>query len=320
MDDLKTLHDAWETPAAPSHSANAQARAALLDRAAPRRFRPRLGVRLAAAGAFALLIAAAVTAVENFGGTGGDGRPALSVPGLAVPVANAAQVLERAAAAAEQKPFTAPRDQQWIYVEDRFTSSERGTETHRSWRRADGRGLAWLDERGKLRFRPVDPPERDPRRQRARPLEGYKLLAALPTDADELLRWAYAQPAENGDDSRDAVVYLLFNHLRRENLLPPALDAAIYRAMKQIPGVTVETVNVFGRPALAVGHTGDWLRQELLLDPTTYAYVGQRSTVTRDATIDPLKAGNATGLVKKGSRVVVERVLTAIVDEPGERP
>jgi hypothetical protein len=63
----------------------------------------------------------------------------------------------------------------------------------------------------------------------------------------------------------------------------------------QVPGVTVETVDAFGRPTLALGQTEDWLHQELLLDPTTYAYRGER-----------------------GSRVVSERVTTAIVDAPGE--
>jgi hypothetical protein len=41
--------------------------------------------------------------------------------------------------------------------------------------------------------------------------------------------------------------------------------------------------------------------------------------VVKNTTIDPRKAGNPTGEVKKGSRVVVERTVTA-VDEPGERP
>jgi hypothetical protein len=89
--------------------------------------------------------------------------------------------------------------------------------------------------------------------------------------------------------------------------------------MKQIPGVTVSTVDVLGHPTLTLALTDDWLRQELLLDEQTYAYRGQRSTVVKDATIDPLKAGNSTGEVKKGHQVVVARVATAIVDEPGQR-
>jgi len=35
-------------------------------------------------------------------------------------------------------------------------------------------------------------------------------------------------------------------------------------------------------------------------------------------TIDPLKAGNSTGEIKKGSTVIVERLATAIVDKPGQ--
>jgi hypothetical protein len=57
-----------------------------------------------------------------------------------------------------------------------------------------------------------------------------------------------------------------------------------------------------------------------VLDKETYTYRGERSTIVNDATINPLTAGNSTGEVKKGSKVVVARVATAIVDEPGERP
>jgi hypothetical protein len=42
-----------------------------------------------------------------------------------------------------------------------------------------------------------------------------------------------------------------------------------------------------------------------------------RAAVMRDATIDPLKAGNATGAVHRGSMVVVLQERTAIVDRPG---
>jgi hypothetical protein len=115
-------------------------------------------------------------------------------------------------------------------------------------------------------------------------------------------------------------VYLLFNHILRANILPPDVEAAIFRALKQLPGVTLkDTVDVSGRPAFALGQTEDWLHEELLLDKQTYAYRGERSTVVKDAVIDPLKAGNSTGEVEKGSRVVFARLVTAIVDEPGQR-
>jgi hypothetical protein len=103
------------------------------------------------------------------------------------------------------------------------------------------------------------------------PTDAYKGLTTLPTDPDALLRWAYAQDIENGTTSKDGVVYLLFNHILRGNLLPPDLAAAIFRAMKQIPGVTLQTVQIFGTPAYSVAFTDDWLRDELLIDPKTYA-------------------------------------------------
>jgi dihydrofolate reductase len=45
---------------------------------------------------------------------------------------------------------------------------------------------------------------------------------------------------------------------------------------KRLPGVTVETIDVLGRPTLALGITDQHLRQELLLDAKTFAYAGQR--------------------------------------------
>jgi hypothetical protein len=102
--------------------------------------------------------------------------------------------------------------------------------------------------------------------------------------------------------------------------MPPELEAAIFRVMSDLPGLTIENVEMFGSPAIAVGYESDWLRDEILLDPGTYEYVGERATVTRDATIDPGKAGNATGEVHEGSQVLAERLDIAIVDEPGQLP
>jgi hypothetical protein len=232
-------------------------------------------------------------------------------------------VLEQAAVAAGAKPFAAPRDDQWIYHEERFARDGGQPTVQRTWDRADGGGSARFDESGVLRVVTIEPP-RETGRTRGVFLGGYRAAAALPTDPDELLRWAYGQATHitNGPDSTDdGDVYGLFTHILRADLPRPELEAAIFRAMKQIPGVTVQTVDVGGRPVLALGlQTSSWLREELLLDPEAYTYRGERSTVTRDAVIDPLKVGNATGEVKQGSRLVVERLTTAVVDRPGERP
>jgi hypothetical protein len=310
MTDLETLHDAWETPPAPTDAVRAQALAALLvrGRPAPRRSRHRL--RIAGAGALALVIAAALLVLDEPSGNGPQ-----------VPLASAA-VLERAAAAAERRPFTPPRDDQWIYIEDRIASSDGGEPQTRSrWRRVDGAGTAWVDESGKLRVELMRGSEQRPLRVAVGPLAGYKTLAALPTDPGALLRWAYRQAADitGAGITEDGDVYAIFNGMLRDNVLPPELEAAIYRALKRVPDVTVERTEVAGRPALVVGQTEDWLREELMLDAETYRYLGESGTVVRDAVIDPAKAGTATGEIEKGRRVVAERIATAIVDEPGRR-
>jgi hypothetical protein len=300
MNDLEILRDAWKEPDTPSPAARATARANLLGRAAgrrPRRRRAKL-VRLAAAGGCAVAVAAGATLVVNVGGIRED---------PSVPIA-AADVLERAAVAAEQQPFTPPRDDQWIYTEHRITRpGGDAPKTATAWRRADGGGIASI-EHGKLRVMETDGPRR--------PAVGvprlfdtsYKSLAALPTDPDALLRLAYeAAEHETGIGvTEHGNVYQIFNDMLRSHLLPPDLTAAIYRAIAQLPNVTVETVDVFGGPALALAQAEDRLREELLFDPETYAYRGERYTIVRDGN----RRGGATA----------ERVATAIVDEPGERP
>jgi hypothetical protein len=224
MNDLKILHEAWGTPRPPR----------TVPRPAPRsaagaggsvptcwRSRRRLSWIWAAA--------------DRTGS-----RPRSCPGGPAVQVA-AAAVLEQAAVAAETKPFTAPRDDQWIYVEDRYTRSDGGTGTLRKWRRVDVRGIALIDESRKLEVEIAKPSRRSGKRSPG--LGGsYKELAALPTDPDALLRWAYAlaRNATGGGMNDDGDIYLIFNHMLRENVLPPQLEGAIFRALKQIPGVTVE--------------------------------------------------------------------------------
>jgi hypothetical protein len=154
------------------------------------------------------------------------------------------------------------------------------------------------------------------------PLASYESLSTLPADPGALRRWAYglAENITGAGVTDDGDVYAIFNGMLRDNLMPPELEAAIFRALKDVPGVTVSEIQVSGRPALALAQTEDWLEEELLLDPRTYAYLGERSTVVRDATLSPEKAGNATGRISKGHKVVVERVAAGIVDDAGERP
>ena len=318
MNDLKLLHDTWDPPAAPSDTARSRARTALLARTghaqdpARRRYRlARVGARRMAVGALALAIATGVTVAQNVAGTDSRGRPRSIVPGLPTgPVANASEALERAAVAAETRTFTAPRDDQWIYTADRV--GPRPHDVTRTWHRVDGRKLAYIDN-GKLRI--VTLPLR---RGRLVPSPwDYQRLTTLPTDPDALLRWAYEQTERIDGADAAGKAYSLFNGiLRRGGVLPPRLEAAIFRAMKQLPGVRLISngTPVHGQPTLALGRVQDgWLYEEVLLDRQTYAYRGERSVVLTD---DNPKEPS----LKKGTVTLGIRIAAGIVDRPGQRP
>jgi hypothetical protein len=300
MNDLETLNAAWGPPQAPSHAAHTDARAALLARA-----QPRTHWRLPAAAA-ALAAAVVVLVAQNLG----------DAP-RAVPTASA-QVLERAAVAAEKRSFTAPRPNQWIYTEDAFDGAGGKPDVRRMWRQVSGLGIAWID-RGKLQVRREDPPR--PGSKRPVPLDSYEVVSKLSTDPDVLLRWAYreAKHVTGAGLTEDGDVYAIFSGILGSNVLPPDLEAGIFRALKRVPGVSVDEIDVMGRRVLSLAQTEDWLREELFLDPKTYVYRGQRGTVVHDAIIDPAKAGNAAGEIKKGHTATSIRIATAIVDKPGQR-
>ncbi|TDD88002.1 hypothetical protein E1293_07225 [Actinomadura darangshiensis] len=76
----------------------------------PRRRLPRLAVPITAVGALAAAIASAGAVLV---GHDDEGRPHPVIPHVGT-AAHAAVVLDRAAAAAKSRPYTAPGPQQWL--------------------------------------------------------------------------------------------------------------------------------------------------------------------------------------------------------------
>ncbi|GGV13456.1 hypothetical protein GCM10010182_37610 [Actinomadura cremea] len=335
MNDIDALREAWDAPEGPSAEARAGARTALVDRTAGRapaassrpvaraRRLPRLGIRLAAVGALATAAVVGVTVLQQAGGVDEHGRPAPAVPGIpAAPVANASELLERAAKSAEVRSFTPPRPDQWIYVESR---SRRGdtpngpvsddpadTRTNRSWTRADGKVLAYTED-GKLvqSAMPATTPPAD-----------YASLSKLPTDPDALLKWTYADMGGLGEtaEGRYSTAYTMLTAILRDSELPPKVEAALFRAIKKIPDVTLVEgrVDMAGRQAIALGRiTEGYLHEEILFDPKTYEYLGERAVAIKDNTT---RGEDGTRSVREGDllRLTVQ-VKSGIVDEAGQR-
>lgn len=287
---------------------------------------PRMGIRLVAVGALAVAITAGVTVAQNLGGVDERGRPRPVLPVLpAGPVANAAQALDRAATAAEARTFTPPRADQWTYLENSETFPSKGpggvatggplkTHVTRQWRSADGKRSAWI-EKGRLQIQ-SEPGSLTP------PAD-YPTLAALPTEPAALLSWAYKEMGGLGGDTAEghyAMAYTLLTTVLRNSVLPPGVEAAIYRTMKQIPGVTLvpQAVDVAGRPALALGRVQEgWLHEEVLIDRTTYAYLGERSIAIKTHTSKGL---DGSWTVRKGTvQILAARLKAGIVDKAGQR-
>ncbi|TDD95457.1 CU044_5270 family protein [Actinomadura rubrisoli] len=295
-------------------------RAARSRRGVPSR---RATVRLVAVGGLAVAVAAGVTVVQGAGGVDKDGKPRPVVPGLPAGggVANAQEVLTKAADAAQARPFTAPRPGQWIYTETRYRRSPMPgpgkvikpgtplkTVVDRMWMREDGTRMG-LYERGKLvttatggGFPPVD----------------YPSVSKLPRDPDRMLAWARGTeaPLEGGPDAWAfaALSSLLLNNA----VIPPAQTAAAYKALAKIPGVTLDkkAVDDQGHRVLSVSRVAEgWVRNAVLLDPSTYAYRGHRATVVKDHKFEE------GGAFKKGATESIGvRLAYGIVDRPGQRP
>ena len=337
-DDITTLRAVRPRVDAPSAAVRAAAYTALMERAAPaaptperaRRVRlPRMGLRFAVAGGLAGAVAAAAIAAYGLGGADENGRPRSVPPSLpGAPVASAQAALYQAADHAGSRAFTPPRPGQWTYLETRYTSpgkpargttqtpkSPLNTRVDRAWTRIDGTRTAFYDH-GKLVTSPTGG---------AMPPVDYASVVKIPLDPDALIAWAQqgAPPARTAGE-RDGEAFRMLASLLNNNLVPPRQEAAVYRAMAKIPGVTLDkkTVDVAGRPALAVSTVIEgYVRQEVLLDRASYAYLGERSVVTKDHTGEGGTGEHGTWTVKKGTIDVFSvRVAAGFVDRPGQRP
>ncbi|NDU73396.1 hypothetical protein GWI34_12215 [Actinomadura sp. DSM 109109] len=271
---------------------------------------PGLGVRLAALAA----LAAAAFAGAGVLGDGEDGRPAPTPPTISLgSVAEAANVLDHAAAAAERGRVRPPRPHQWVYTRMRLTAPAKAsgiasggpyrTGTWDLWRRGDGKQYAAIED--------------------GRPRTGHETVSSavaarfepLPGDPGALLR----KVSEGGGY---ATAYETLVTILRDSVHSPEQEAAIFRAIKLIPDVRLVEgeVDAGGRPAIALGRTLDgWLHEEVLLDPRTYAYLGERAVAVRSRTFR--SGGEPERTVKAGTvqRLMV-RVAIGIVDKPGQKP
>jgi hypothetical protein len=234
-------------------------------------------------------------------------RPAASAPSAprtgapAIRLVSAAQVLDHAASMALARPALTVRPHQWVY-EKGIKSAGTHSFTMESWTRFDGQKTASF-EHGKLVVYPGNPQDVA---LLATPEAAAGFLASLPTDPSALLAIIHtkadAQPRDQWvSKNRDArafsfLITVMWNALAG---VPPEHEAAAFRALAKIPGVTVQTglTDAAGRPAIGLTFkTGNGLNGTFFLNPHTYTI---------------------SGLGYNGAGVA--NLATAIVNKPGQK-
>ncbi|MFE2106552.1 CU044_5270 family protein [Kitasatospora sp. NPDC059463] len=254
----------------------------------------------------------------------------------AAPV-GAVQLLSQAADTAAGKPDPKPGKGQFVYVESlvAFGSSNIATgeskvdPAHRRqiWLSVDGSQWGVLKEgqgqggkpNAPEKVKPGEPAPRadggmwlDPNTRPGLNAPTYAYLATLPTDPDALLKKIYTETKGMGPGP-DQEAFVTIGDVLREQIAPPAVSAALYRAAAKIPGVTVvdDSVDASGRHGVAVARVDGGIRTEWIFDPKTHEFLGERTVVAAEGN-DFGKPGTVTG----HSAVLA----STVVDQPGVEP
>jgi hypothetical protein len=234
--------------------------------------------------------------------------------------AQAAQILDKAAVAARRQTPLAVRPSQFVFISELMMYA--GINDHNGKpvaRFYQGQLESWYSasgaRKGLTRWQP-----------RSAPLPGHPTgrwyttpggapnapayLPGLPTTADAMLVYLYQH--STGSNPPDQQAFITAGDLIRDNYLRPAALAAVFLAVARIPGVSVVhgAVDADGRRGVAVQRTFGGDSQQLIFDPATHAFIGEREVTTRP--FAQLKAGavlDSTAILR-----------IAIVNEAGQQP
>jgi hypothetical protein len=339
MDEMTLLEDFRAAVAPPGDMALAQARARVMDGGGPGRGRPghpwrhRPGTRgkLALTGLAGLAAAATSAAVAMAVATPGAEAP---LPGAPSPVVK--EMAYRAADVAAAGPEVAPGH--WVYWQEKVYSSPGSGPapnlTFQVWTTADATRAAYLSE-GKVKFVPCFGPNAKPVdscQSIGQPIitpsdqgdtiggeygkmpVSYAGLSSLPRDPVALDRYLAGLPLY-GWGPAPVRVFEVIKDLLITYVMPPALTAELYRALGNIPGVTVDrnAVDIARRHGIgfriAIPSEQGGGFDELILDPKTFALMGQQLT------LGPA-AGAKVGQIVGGVAILK----SALVSAPGVMP
>lgn len=127
-------------------------------------------------------------------------------------------------------------------------------------------------------------------------------LAALPTDPAQLLAVLRSSAGEDAFKQGTSLATTV------DALLSPELRSALYRALAMMPGVEriPGQADLAGRPGVAIAHSADGKRTELVIDPTSSRTIGFRMVTL--TTADGLPAGTTVIYSTTSNQKIVEHV------------
>ncbi|MER5951013.1 CU044_5270 family protein [Streptomyces sp. NPDC001904] len=323
LDEMKDVRDFRAGAPTPDRGRLAEGRNRLTVAARGGRARRiRADWRLAALGAAAALTAVVVLAT----GIGGDAADRSAPADTRTVRGSLSEVLERAATAMDDAdPFVTPRAGQWIY--EKTISRDPGV---------------WPKSKSNTQPSPRTGPQEswtlyaDPRFENGRegddrsPRERLRFVNSLPDDPKAFLRKIRVfyplnkeDPELAGERDMNAIRGVL-----ETRPLPPKSLATLYRALALVPGTEMTRRLVHdaaGRDAIAIGQNlkGQKIRRELLIDPRTYQYLGDRWLVVKDYKESHDFADDDTpDRPWKAGDIMFQTAFldTAVVDHKGDRP
>ncbi len=129
----------------------------------------------------------------------------------------------------------------------------------------------------------------------------YQELIALPADPDELLE-RIDEAARAAGQEVNYERFVVIGDLFQMSLLPPDLQAAIYRTAARIPGVELigEVEDPVGRRGVAVGFVHYGIRNEMIFDPDTGRLLAERDVLVERIPDTGAAPGTVIGYVALG--------------------
>ncbi|HEX6354534.1 CU044_5270 family protein [Actinophytocola sp.] len=128
-------------------------------------------------------------------------------------------------------------------------------------------------------------------------------LSTLPRDPAELYDRLRTDTAGQGNDADlEMVVYVA--DVLRTGRVPADLRASLYRVLAKVPGleITDRVANVDGHKGTAFGISAAGFRHDVIIDPVTGQFIGEREITEDD--LDGIPAGTVTEYTSVATTVV----------------